>query len=308
MIGCKKKPWQGNVNALNTLRARQVRAKLKGDTLFFTKCRQTPRGHPGCSCGFGDQKGTIIYHFAGATIRDDGKLLKVSKGAGQEALEAALRMAVERFGKNLTVNGGLGFKEQVVRTAAAARLKIEFDDPDLEKRRLFFMTGEDPDGAAAHKYIEERNQKRSNIADIAEHRRFSSQDAGELLLPGDSARWTAKPSPLQKGEQILVLPVDHSTATRLQRLRLGDAVSVTAERTIEVQGRSLRTLNNFWLFFSFRFERQGKYRMSPSQAYLGCKPYLSMSGISHRRICLCRPINTGKNMSSPSGRPKRGKT
>ena len=184
------------------------------------------------------KKGTIIYHFAGATIRDDGKLLKVSKGASQEALEAALRMAVERFGKNLTVNGGLGFKEQVVRTAAAARLKIEFDDPDLEKRRLFFMTGEDLPSSAAHKYIEERNQKRSNIADIAEHRRFSSQDAGDLLFRGLRQVDGETLALLQKGEQILVLPVDHSTATRLQRLRLGDAVSVTAERTIQVQGRS----------------------------------------------------------------------
>ena len=233
------KARQGNANALDALRARQVRANLKGDTL---SCDKAPANHsgaiPGVRVDSVTKKGTIIYHFAGATIRDDGKLLKVSKGASQEALEAALCMAVERFGKNLTVSGGPGFKEEVVRTAAAARLKVEFDDPDLEKRRLSLLTGEDLLGSAAHKYIEERNQKRSNIADIAEHRLYTSMDAGDLLFRGLRQVEGVGLALLQKGEQILVLPVDHSTATRLQRLRLGDAVSVTAKRTIEIQGRS----------------------------------------------------------------------
>ena len=100
------------------------------------------------------------------------------------------------------------------------------------------MTGEDLPGSAAHKYIEERNQKRSNIADIAEHRLCTSMDAGDVIFKGFRQVDGEGLALLQKGEQILVLPVDHSTATRLQRLHLGDAVSVTAERTIEVQGRS----------------------------------------------------------------------
>ncbi len=235
----QEKARQGNANALDTLRARQVRANLKGDTLSSDKAPANHSGAiPGVRVDSVTKKGTIIYHFAGATIRDDGKLLKVSKGAGQEALEAALRMAVERFGKNLTVNGTLGFKEQVVRTAAAARLKIEFDDPDLERRRLDLLTGEDPPGSAAHKYIEERNRKRLIIADIAEHRPYTPMDAGDVIFRGLRQVEGVGLALLQKGEQILVLPVDHSTATRLQRLHLGDAVSVTAERTIQVQGRS----------------------------------------------------------------------
>ncbi len=211
----QEKARQGNANALDTLRARQVRANLKGDTLSSDKAPANHSGAiPGVRVDSVTKKGTIIYHFAGATIRDDGKLLKVSKGASQEALEAALRMAVERFGKNLTVNGGLGFKEEVVRTAAAARLKIEFDDPDLEKRRLFFMTGEDLPGSAAHKYIEERNQKRSNIADIAEHRRFSSQDAGDAYFPGIAPGGRRKPRPSAEGRTdfgVAGRPLDGNT-------------------------------------------------------------------------------------------------
>jgi hypothetical protein len=51
-------------------------------------------------------------------------------------MQAALQVALERFGKRITVNGSDAFKEQVVIAATAARLSIVFDDPGLERRRL----------------------------------------------------------------------------------------------------------------------------------------------------------------------------
>jgi hypothetical protein len=45
-------------------------------------------------------------------------------------------MALERFGKRITVNGSNAFKEQIVIAATAANLSIVFDDPELEQRRL----------------------------------------------------------------------------------------------------------------------------------------------------------------------------
>jgi hypothetical protein len=45
-------------------------------------------------------------------------------------------MALERFGKRITVKGSNAFKEQIVIAAAAADLPIVFDDPALEQRRL----------------------------------------------------------------------------------------------------------------------------------------------------------------------------
>ena len=182
------------------------------------------------------KKGTIIYRVADTTIRDDGKLLRVGQGASPEGLEAALRIASERFGGNITVNGSAEFKELVVRAAAAARLKIEFDDPDLEKRRISLLSGTSFDSLAARKYIEERNRKREKIADIAEHRPYTSMDAGDVMFRGLREVDGEGLALFEKEKQILVLPIDQSTGVRLKRLHLGDPVSVTTEGKIQVKG------------------------------------------------------------------------
>ena len=63
------------------------------------------------------KKGTIIYKVGASAIRDDGDKLKVSREATKEGLEAALRMAMERYGNHITVNGTDDFKERIVRAA-----------------------------------------------------------------------------------------------------------------------------------------------------------------------------------------------
>jgi hypothetical protein len=80
--------------------------------------------------------GTIIYRVGASAVRDEGDTLRVSRGAEQDAIQAALRMALERFGKTITVNGSDAFKEQIIVAATAANLPIVFDDPALEQRRL----------------------------------------------------------------------------------------------------------------------------------------------------------------------------
>ena len=234
------KARQGNRTALEVLRAREGSYGLKGDTIGSSGLPKELGAISGLKIDFVTKKGTVIYRVADTTIRDDGKLLRVGEGTSPEGLEAALRTGIERFGENITVNGSAEFKERVARAAAAAKLKIEFDDPDLEKRRLFLAAGKDPGDSAAHKYIEERNRKRSKIADIPEHRRFSSQDAGDFFFRGLRQVEGVALALLQKEEQILVIPVDQVTAARLHRLRPGDAVSVTAERTIQVKGGRIK--------------------------------------------------------------------
>ena len=98
------------------------------------------------------------------------------------------------------------------------------------------MAGHDFNSLAARKYIEERNQKRSMLIDIAEHRPFSSMDAGDHLFRGLREVDGERLALFEKEKQILVLPIDQVTAARLKRLHLGDPVSVTAAGRIQVKG------------------------------------------------------------------------
>jgi len=81
------------------------------------------------------KNGTVIYRFGSTAVRDDGDKLTVSRGATGEGLQAALRMATQRYGPLLRVGGTAAFKEDVVQAAVDARLAVRFDDVRLEFRR-----------------------------------------------------------------------------------------------------------------------------------------------------------------------------
>lgn len=234
------KARQGNVTALEALRAREGRAHLVGDTIGSNGLQKEIGQFSGLKVDSVTKKGTVIYRIFDTTIRDDGKLLRVGQGASPEGLEAALRIASDRFEGNITVNGSAEFKEMIVKAAAATRLKIEFDDPDLEKQRVLHLASKEVfPSLAASKYIEERNRKRDRISDIVEHRLYSSLDAGDISFRGLRELDGERLALFEKEKQILVLPIDQSTAERLKRLHLGDPVSVTEEGMIQVRkGRS----------------------------------------------------------------------
>jgi hypothetical protein len=50
-----------------------------------------------------------------------------------------LRLAVQRYGQTLTINGSDEFKEKIARVAAATRLAVRFDNAAIEKQRLLFL-------------------------------------------------------------------------------------------------------------------------------------------------------------------------
>lgn len=129
----RSKATEGNQEALAALRARGVAKTLKGDTLAARGTRSAQEiQHRQDSI---TKKGTIIYQVGTSAIRDDGDNLKVSRGTTHDGIEVALRMAMERYGNRITVNGSATFKEQVARVAASAKLPIVFTDPNIEKRR-----------------------------------------------------------------------------------------------------------------------------------------------------------------------------
>ncbi|WP_426107450.1 TraI/MobA(P) family conjugative relaxase [Massilia sp. TSP1-1-2] len=129
----RKEAMAGDQEALEALRSRPASTGLKGNTVAGKGARQTgatPFRHDSIT-----KRGTIIYKVGASAVRDDGDKLNVSRGADDAALLAALRMAAERYGDIITVNGDAAFKEGIARAAAAANLPISFDDAALEARR-----------------------------------------------------------------------------------------------------------------------------------------------------------------------------
>lgn len=129
----RAKAIKGDVESLGALRARYSSHGLKGNIVTGKGSPKSAQSHPeqdGIT-----KKGTIIYSVGSTAVRDDGDKLNVSRGANQEGLQTVLRMAIERYGECITVNGTAEFKNQIVQAAVAAQLAITFDDVGLEVRR-----------------------------------------------------------------------------------------------------------------------------------------------------------------------------
>jgi hypothetical protein len=123
----------GNQEALAALRARAGTHRLPGNAMTGTR---RPTGAAiSMPCDSITKNGTVIYRFGSTAVRDDGDKLTVSRGATGEGLQAALRMATQRYGPLLRVGGTAAFKEDVVQAAVDARLAVRFDDVRLEFRR-----------------------------------------------------------------------------------------------------------------------------------------------------------------------------
>lgn len=140
--GFQRQPWadwlkqqatQGNAEALAALRSRDAAQGLKGNTI---EGQGRPRpGHAPVVDNITKQ-GTIIYRAGLSAVRDDGDRLQVSREADRDGVQAALRMALAKYGERITVTGSPEFKAQIIRAAADAQLPITFTDPGLERRRL----------------------------------------------------------------------------------------------------------------------------------------------------------------------------
>lgn len=130
----RAKAAEGDAEALQALRAREAAQGLKGNTVTGSG-RLVPSESQVQQDSI-TKKGTIIYSTGKTAVRDDGDKLKVSRGADSDGLQAALRLAMERYGNSISVGGTAAFKEQMAQAAAASKLPITFDDAALERRRL----------------------------------------------------------------------------------------------------------------------------------------------------------------------------
>ncbi len=135
----RRKASEGDKNALDALRAREVSQKLKGNTVAADDGHQRNRSRININRDSITKKGTIIYKVGGSAIRDDGNKLRVSRDATKDGLDTALRMAMERYGNRITVNGTTEFKAKIIHAAVAANLPITFADDTLERHRQALM-------------------------------------------------------------------------------------------------------------------------------------------------------------------------
>lgn len=135
----KKEAQHGSTDALAALRAREAAQGLKGNTIQGEG--QAKPGHAPAVDNI-TKKGTIIFRAGMSAVRDDGDRLQVSREATREGLQEALRLAMQRYGNRITVNGTVEFKAQMIRAAVDSQLPITFTDPALESRRQALLNKE----------------------------------------------------------------------------------------------------------------------------------------------------------------------
>lgn len=135
----RRKATEGDTEALAALRAREAAQGLKGNVVGADSSRQMMSDVKANQDSI-TKKGTIIYRVGASAIRDDGDKLKVSREATKDGLYAALRMAMERYGNHITVNGTADFKERIVRAAVSSNIPVTFADTALERRRQSLLS------------------------------------------------------------------------------------------------------------------------------------------------------------------------
>lgn len=130
----KLKALEGDADALNALRSREVRQNLKGNVVTGQGMQS---GEPNLKIKNDNitKTGTVIYRVGTSAIRDDGELINMSRGSSEEGIATALHMAMNRYGECITVKGSDVFKEQVVNVAAQLKLNLRFDNEQLELQR-----------------------------------------------------------------------------------------------------------------------------------------------------------------------------
>jgi hypothetical protein len=146
---------KGDQEALEALRSRDVSKGLTGHTLFGSGLEQPHNAVGRSDLDSVTKTGHIIYRAGTSAVRDDGHQLSVSNGADRDTLQAALRMAMAKYGPQITVNGSAAFKERIVNASVLANLPIVFTDAALERKRQHLLPTRNED----NNHDESRNQR-----------------------------------------------------------------------------------------------------------------------------------------------------
>lgn len=154
-----KKAEQGNEDALKTLQARTQEKNTKYNAFSGTIQNQDAFLNPQWDSI--TKQGTVIYHCHDTSIRDNGSQLFMPHGYNKEGLKTALQMAMQRYGENITIQGDMRFKTEVVK--ASLDFDLNFTDAILQTARQKLIQ---------QKKIREKHHARRNLRS---HTRRSAQ-------------------------------------------------------------------------------------------------------------------------------------
>lgn len=159
----------------------------------------------------------------GARFKDTGRQLVLGEQATKESIEAALVVAMTKFGSALEIGGTEAFKKQVITMINQRKYNITIL-PEKGKHLCQKNTHD-----AVQDYINQRNITALKVKDLLPHRKFSVRDAGYHNYNG-LRHVEGQPIALFKKEkEMLVLPVNRAKADTLKRLSIGKRIKVNAQ-------------------------------------------------------------------------------
>lgn len=270
-----------------------------------------------------------IYKSVFGSIKDFGDRFAVTDSPGSQTVDAALLLAVKRYGTRLSITGDPKFKAQVIAAALAMQLKIECPtDPDLQKiltrekkkvyesesiiskgtgrtRNFFdrvdrFLFGQSdlktsPQTASA--------SRRGHLQDVSSLPVVSIQGTDEMLLRGDARRimgQSESPSDHRLRRAGEDETGDHRRGVRIDRQRRIEAERVAAEIMRRENHATKGCLHAKYITRQEQFAAQGgciytgqhlpKWaERSPQKFFAAADLYESVKGTKYREIEFALP-------------------
>ena len=239
----------GDQEALHALRAREAARGLTGDTITAVGTRLV-NAVVGAHQDSITKQGTIIYRVGLSAVRDDGTRLQVSREVTNDGIDAALRLAIQKYGTTIAVSGSDAFKTRVAQVAARSHLTIRFDDPALEQQRQRHVqnsrrpsTAETssatgpmqaessplaPPSDAILRSIAEKERKRLQVIRTPTLRRFEARDHGMVRFGAVETIEGKHFALVHRQEDTVVLSIDDATYGRLASLTRGHSLHLGA--------------------------------------------------------------------------------
>ena len=250
----------GNTEALRALRARDASRGLTGDTIAAVGTSFV-KAVVGAHQDYITKQGTIIYRVGLSAVRDDGARLQVSREVTNEGIDAALRLAIQKYGTTIAVSGSDAFQTRVAQVAAHSRLTIRFDDARLEQQRQHLTqesrrpptrdtqsnTGPTqtapipltPPSDAVLRHLAEQERKRLQIIRTPTVRRFEARDQGMVLFGAVQKIDGRSFALVHRQDELLVLSIDEATFKQFASLKRGHSLRVSSTGSITL-GRGRR--------------------------------------------------------------------
>ena len=256
----RQRALAGDQEALRALRARDAARGLVGDTITAVGTRLVD-AVVGANQDHITKHGTIIYRVGLSAVRDDGTRLQVSREVTNEGIDAALRLAIQKYGTTIAVSGSDAFKTRVAQVAAHSCLTIRFDDLKLEQERQRHVrdshrpstaetssaTGSTqaapppltPPSDAILRALAERERKRLQVLRTPTVRRFEARDQGMVQFGSVEKTKDGSVALVHRHDETLVLSIDEATYRQLTSFARGHTLHLHASGAIKL-GRGRR--------------------------------------------------------------------